>query len=79
MELSIEYCGTCNYRPIAASLAIAIERAVGIKPVLIHSTEAGAFEVIMNGERIFSKKESGRFPDHAGIIERVKTGGAVRK
>lgn len=69
MKLSIEYCGTCNYRPIAASLAMAIERATNIRPVLIHSRDMGALEVRADGELIFSKKESGLFPDHSEIIE----------
>lgn len=43
MEISIEYCSTCNYRPIAAVLAMAIEKDVGIKPLLVHSKEIGAF------------------------------------
>ena len=72
MELSIEYCGTCNYRPIAASLALMVERATGIKAVLIHSPEMGALEVRADGELIFSKIESGLFPDHARIVEILK-------
>ena len=69
MELSIEYCGTCNYRPIAASLAMTIEKALGIKAVLIHSNEMGALEVKANGKLVFSKKDSRRFPNHAEVVE----------
>ena len=58
---------------------MAIERATGIKAVLVHSRDMGALEIMMNGVVIFSKKESGRFPDHAEIIEKVKTGGAILK
>jgi selenoprotein W-related protein len=79
MELSIEYCGTCNYRPIAASLAMAIEKAVSLKAVLIHSRDMGALEVRMNGELIFSKKESGLFPDSSQIIEMIKARRDVQK
>ncbi|HAM51324.1 MAG TPA: hypothetical protein DCP92_11780 [Nitrospiraceae bacterium] len=68
MEISIEYCGACNYRPIASSLAIAIEKDLGIKPLLVHSTEIGALEVRVDNELIFSKKQTDHFPDHAGII-----------
>ncbi|RJQ42500.1 MAG: SelT/SelW/SelH family protein [Nitrospiraceae bacterium] len=69
MEISIEYCGTCNYRPIAAGLAIAIGAKFGVKPVLVHSKKMGVFEVVADGELIFSKKESGRFPDHSEILD----------
>ncbi|MCL5022738.1 MAG: Rdx family protein [Nitrospirae bacterium] len=75
-EIAIEYCGTCNYRPIAAALAIAIEKAIGLKPVLVHSREAGAFEVSVDGEVVFSKRTSGVFPNPSEIIEilRIRTG-----
>jgi len=70
--MSITYCGTCNYRPIAASLARMIEAETGIKPGLIHSPDIGAFEVRVNDELIFSKIETGRFPEFTKIIGAVK-------
>ncbi len=71
-RMSIAYCGTCNYRPIAASLARVIEAETGIKPVLIHSPDIGAFEVTVNDELIFSKSAVGRFPEFTKIIDAVK-------
>lgn len=73
MEISIEYCGTCNYRPIAAGLAMAIEKNTGIKPLLVHSKEIGALEVRADKDLIFSKKQTGRFPDHTEVIALLKT------
>jgi selT/selW/selH-like putative selenoprotein len=70
-QISITYCGTCNYRPTAASLARAIEAETGIKPELIHSPEMGAFEVALNDDLIFSKSATGRFPDFTKIVEAV--------
>jgi selenoprotein W-related protein len=72
MKISIEYCGTCNYRPIAAGLAIAIGIKFGVKPMLVHSNNIGVFEVIADGKLIFSKNESGRFPDHSEILDILK-------
>jgi selenoprotein W-related protein len=72
MAISIEYCGTCNYRPIAAVLAIAIEKETGIKPLLVHSREAGVLEVKVDSDLIFSKKQTGRFPDNAEVIALLK-------
>jgi selT/selW/selH-like putative selenoprotein len=69
MQISIEYCGTCNYRPMAAALSLAIQAAFGVKPVLVHSTESGAFTVIADGETVFSKSVSGVFPSKEEIIE----------
>jgi len=72
MEISIEYCGVCNYRPIAASLAMAIERETGVKPLLVHSMKMGALEVRVGSDLIFSKVQSGRFPDHSEVIALLK-------
>ena len=79
MTISIEYCGTCNYRPMAASLAMAIKAATGLKVQLIHSKEIGAFEVAFNGESIYSKKKAGHFPDYEQIVHAIKSrqGGSV--
>jgi selT/selW/selH-like putative selenoprotein len=70
-RMSIAYCGTCNYRPIAASLARMIEAKTGIKPELIHSPDIGAFEVAVNDEVIYSKSATGRFPEFMNIVETV--------
>jgi selT/selW/selH-like putative selenoprotein len=72
MPLSIEYCITCNYRPMAASLAIAIKKETGIDSVLTGSKKTGAFEVILDGELIFSKLQSNRFPDHPDVVEGIR-------
>ena len=70
--MSIEYCKTCNYRPIAASLAYVIKNALDLKPEIIPSKDMGAFEIRVDGELIFSKKEKGIFPDHSEIVAMVK-------
>ena len=72
MQISIEYCGTCNYRPIAAALALEIRQAFSIDSILIHSTKMGAFEVSADGEVIYSKLGSGVFPAHGDIIDMLK-------
>jgi selT/selW/selH-like putative selenoprotein len=57
---------------MAASLAFSVKRETGIEAVLNGSTTNGAFEVILDGDRIFSKLQSNRFPDHSEIVEIVK-------
>jgi selT/selW/selH-like putative selenoprotein len=71
--ISIAYCGTCNYRPIAARLASDIEREIGIRPVLEHSRQIGAFEVSADGKLVFSKMSSRRFPDSDEIIAALRS------
>ena len=72
MNVSIEYCGTCNYRPMASSLARAIEGSTGIKVHLIHSSKIGAFEVKADDETVYSKMKEGHFPDYPRIVEIIK-------
>ena len=72
MTVSIEYCGTCNYRPMAASLAMAIKAGTGLTAELIHSKEIGAFEVAFNGGSVYSKKKAGHFPDYEKIVAAIK-------
>jgi len=72
MKISIEYCGACNYRPIAAALAFLIEKGTGVKPDLVHSSVAGAFEVTVDGVLIYSKHVTGVFPDNQEIVARIK-------
>ncbi len=72
MPLFIEYCITCNYRPMAASLAMVIRRETGLEPLLSGSRKAGAFEIRLGDDLIFSKLETNAFPDHMEVVRAVK-------
>jgi selenoprotein W-related protein len=48
-------------------LAADIKRELKIETQLIKGS-GGAFEVVVNGKLIYSKKETGRFPEHAEIL-----------
>ncbi|MBL8880141.1 MAG: Rdx family protein [Phycisphaerales bacterium] len=56
--------------PKAASLADAIEAEFDTTPELI-SGGGGVFDVVVDGRRIFSKHETGRFPEHHEIIHAI--------
>ena len=79
MQISIEYCGTCNYRPIAVSLAMAIREMFGIDSVLVHSAKIGAFEVKADGELVFSKFAACNFPKKEQVIDILRTRVRVEK
>ena len=66
-RISIEFCVEWNYYPQAASLAEAIEKKFGKKSELIRSG-GGVFEVVADGELIFSKKQQHRFPQNQEVI-----------
>jgi len=51
-------------------LAKAIEGKYGIKPELIKSG-GGAFEITVEGKKIFSKLETGRFPEDKEILDLI--------
>ena len=70
MKVSIEYCVEWNYDPQAVSLAEALKSRYGIDVQLIKSG-GGVFEIVKDGELIFSKKAVGRFPEHNEIFESI--------
>jgi len=72
VQIAIEYCGTCNYRPRAASLAWAIQEAVGIKPLLVHSQESGTYKIIVDGDILYSKLATSAFPKTDEIVDMLK-------
>ncbi len=52
-------------------MADAIEDKFGVKPKLIKS-DGGVFEVVVDGKKIFSKIETGRFPEHDEIFSAIE-------
>ena len=75
MKVSIEYCTSWGYLNQALSLRESVERQFGIKAELIKGM-GGVFEVSVNDNLLFSKKELGRFPDENEIedlIEGIKS------
>jgi len=61
-NMEIQYCVVWNYKPRAAGLAETIEKRFSIRPTLVKGRD-GVFEVTFDGELIYSKKSTGRFPD----------------
>jgi selenoprotein W-related protein len=53
--------------PQASSLAAEIESSFGVKSELIPS-KGGCFEVVADGQLVYSKNELDRFPENAEVI-----------
>jgi len=70
VKIRITYCTRWNYLPRATSLAAAIEAQTGVRPELVGGG-SGVFDVDVDGARLFSKHEAGRFPDDEEILERL--------
>ena len=71
MKVSIEYCTSWGYLHQALSLRESIERQFGIKAELVKGM-GGVFEVSVNDNLLFSKKELGRFPDENEIEDLIE-------
>ena len=71
MKVSIEYCTSWGYLNQALSLRESIERQFGIKAELVKGM-GGVFEVSVNDNLLFSKKELGRFPDENEIEDLIE-------
>ena len=72
MNISIEYCAQWNYLPRASSLEAELKsRFPGVETKLI-SSGGGVYEIIIDGELIFSKKTLGRFPDDGEVAALIK-------
>jgi len=69
MKVRIEYCGQWNYKPRASRLEDELLAAFGQNlDVELVQGSGGVYEVIVDGENIFSKKKEGRFPEPGEII-----------
>ena len=72
MEISILYWGMWNYKPQAVSLADKIKSELADANVEIVEGSGGVFEVTFDGKLIYSKKETGEFPEENEILDILK-------
>ena len=72
MKVDIHYCQQWNYKPEAASLADELRNAYSIQAKLVPGSN-GIFNVIVDDELVFSKGETGRFPDPGEIVQKLKS------
>ena len=70
MEISITYCAQWNYKPQAVSLAAKIKQALGTEPELIPKGQ-GIFDVVVEGDLVYSKFKTGSFPDEEKLINEL--------
>lgn len=61
---------------MASSLAAAVRNALGIDAELIAGDD-GIFDVVADGDLIFSKHAEQRFPEHDEIIAALRARGAA--
>ena len=56
--------------PRAASLAAEIKKVKGMDAKLIQG-KGGVFDVVLDGQLIFSKKQQGRFPEPDEVLAKI--------
>ena len=71
MKISIEYCSIWNYLPRASSLESELEQIYPDAEIKLVSSGGGVFEVMVNGNLIFSKKSLDRFPEEGEIVNMI--------
>ena len=72
MQVDIHYCAPWNFEPKAASLADELRKDFGVEAKLIPGSN-GIFDVIVDGKCVFSKAETGRFPDPGEVASKLKS------
>lgn len=72
--LSIEYCIAWTYLPKAVSLAESLlkENKDKIASLILLPSSGGIFEVKLNDNIIFSKKDLNRFPEEGEVEKLVR-------
>ncbi len=70
MQIKIFYCVVWNYEPKAVSLAAELKESFDTQVELL-SGKRGDFEVVVDGELVFSKKIMSRFPEEGEITQLV--------
>jgi len=73
-KLSIEFCRSWHYDPIAAGLAAELRREFGIEAELIPSS-GGVFEVVVDGDVIYSKLATGRHAEPGEVARLLRERG----
>jgi len=58
--------------PTAAGLADAIKNKFSVESKLIEGS-GGVFDVVVDGDLIFSKDNEGRFPEHDEILDALSS------
>ena len=71
MQINIHYCTVWNYQPKAASLAEELHNELGLDAKLVPG-QKGVFNVVVDGQLVFSKHETGRFPEKGEIVDTLR-------
>ena len=78
LSIRVEYCASCNYLPRAMWMVGEVLNDIqfDLDELTLVPGDMGVFEWAVDGESVFSKADSGRFPEmdelKAAIYERME-------
>ena len=70
MKIDIRYCSQWNYKPEADGLSAELE-SFGAE-IILHPEGNGIFDVSLDGKLIYSKYETGRFPNSGEVAKLIE-------
>ena len=70
--ISIEYCTSWGYLKRAVALGEKLLDEHKVNKLILIPSSGGVFEVAVNGETIFSKKELDRFPEENEVEDNIR-------
>lgn len=75
VKMTIEFCMMWNYAPKAASFAEQLFNHFrsDIKELTLVPSSGGAFEITVDGKKIYSKLDTGVFPDITETISIIES------
>lgn len=75
VKVTITYCAECGYEPQTLALTEALMKNFTHQLTAIELVPwyEGSFDVAVDGNLVHSMYRDGGFPDHAKIVEAVKT------
>jgi selenoprotein W-related protein len=73
VDISIEYCAAWNYEPQAVGLAEKLLKLKEqIRSLKLVPSGGGVFEISVNGKNIYSKLQTGKFPEPDAVVQMVR-------
>ena len=74
LTISIEYCHPCNYIARAAWTAQELLMLFGewTDGITLVPGDGGVFELTVNGQQVYSKKATGKFPDTEELNQTIQ-------
>lgn len=73
-KITIEYCTSWGYvgRAVALTRKLLNEFKNDLKEVSLIPSSGGVYEISFEDELIYSKKETGEYPDDSNLVEIVR-------